>query len=159
MYLYDPTAGTLHLYAHGDRRWRTQLVSLFCYHLLDSDLPPGQPGEGGEDVVKDFLRVRDPGTPHTLTLHLDTYLIVGGRPAYHVAWTSATTYTRSSGNYVFSGARHYHVDAAGPVRHAGAAPARRPSGRRPNAAVDQQTRPQGRGAAAARSHDLGLPHR
>jgi uncharacterized protein DUF4157 len=73
------------------------------------------PGEGGEDVVKDFLRVRDPGTPHTLTLHLDTYLIVGGRPAYHVAWTSATTYTRNAGNYVFSGARHYHVDAAGPV--------------------------------------------
>jgi hypothetical protein len=44
VYLYDPPAGTLHLYAHGDRRWRSDLVALFCYHLLDDDLPPGRPG-------------------------------------------------------------------------------------------------------------------
>jgi hypothetical protein len=43
VYLYDPAAGTLHLYAHGDRRWRTELVSLFCYHILDDTLPAGQP--------------------------------------------------------------------------------------------------------------------
>jgi hypothetical protein len=44
VYLYDPGAGELYLYAHGDRHWRADLVSVFCYHLLDADSPGVSPG-------------------------------------------------------------------------------------------------------------------
>ncbi len=34
MYVYNPVAGTLDLYAQGDRRWRDSLRELFCTHFL-----------------------------------------------------------------------------------------------------------------------------
>jgi hypothetical protein len=39
VYLYSPGDGTLNLYAHGDRRWRSALRDLFCEHVLHRDAP------------------------------------------------------------------------------------------------------------------------
>lgn len=39
VYVYTPTAGTLDLYARGDRRWRATLRDLFCEHILHTTAP------------------------------------------------------------------------------------------------------------------------
>jgi len=44
VYVYNTAAGTLDLYARGDRQWRTALRDRFCEHILHSDAPPATPG-------------------------------------------------------------------------------------------------------------------
>ncbi len=44
VYVYDPAAGTLDLYARGDRRWRTELRDRFCQHVLGCLPPLAAPG-------------------------------------------------------------------------------------------------------------------
>jgi hypothetical protein len=44
VYVYTPQAGTLDMYARGDRRWRTQLRDRFCLHILHSEAPLATPG-------------------------------------------------------------------------------------------------------------------
>jgi hypothetical protein len=43
VYVYHREAGTLDMYAQGDRRWRACLRDLFCEHVLRSDPPAVSP--------------------------------------------------------------------------------------------------------------------
>lgn len=40
VYVYRPAAGTLDMYARGERRWRHALRDLFCEHILGCQPPP-----------------------------------------------------------------------------------------------------------------------
>ncbi len=44
VYVYTPLAGTLDMYARGDRRWRTELRDRFCLHVLHTTAPLATPG-------------------------------------------------------------------------------------------------------------------
>ncbi len=44
VYVYTPCAGTLDLYARGDRRWRAALRDRFCEHVLHTAAPFTAPG-------------------------------------------------------------------------------------------------------------------
>lgn len=44
VYVYTQEAGTLDMYARGDRRWRTALRDLFCQHILHTEAPYSAPG-------------------------------------------------------------------------------------------------------------------
>ena len=74
------------------------------------------PGMNGADAVGDWVKIRPAGTPHTLVMHLDTYLIQGTRAVYNVQWTSTTTYTMDKNKVVSAvGPRAYHVVGSGRV--------------------------------------------
>lgn len=47
VYVYTPAAGTLDMYAHGDRGWRDTLRELFCTHFLGQVSPGVDPGRRG----------------------------------------------------------------------------------------------------------------
>jgi hypothetical protein len=44
VYVYTPKAGTLDMYARGDRRWRSALRDLFCEHVLHTNAPSAVSG-------------------------------------------------------------------------------------------------------------------
>jgi hypothetical protein len=73
------------------------------------------PGTRAEDAVRGWVRIRPAGTPHTLVMHLSTYLIQGTRAVYNVQWTSTTTFTMDAAQTVTAGPRTYHVGGAGRV--------------------------------------------
>src|SRR5207248_689505 len=43
VYVYTPDAGTLDMYARGDRRWRSALRDAFCEHVLHTTAPAADP--------------------------------------------------------------------------------------------------------------------
>lgn len=61
VYVYNPAAGTLDMYAHGDRRWRDALRELFCTHLLGEASPGADPARRGYHLD----RLLDRGFPLT----------------------------------------------------------------------------------------------
>ena len=74
------------------------------------------PGMNATDAVGGWVKIRPAGTPHTLVIHLDTYLIQGTRAVYNVQWTSTTTYTMDEHKVVSPvGPRTYHVVGSGRV--------------------------------------------
>jgi len=73
------------------------------------------PGQSAGTSFKGDLASRPAGTPHTLVMHLDTYLIQGTRAVYHVAWSATTSFARDAANNIASAQTVYHVDQSGPT--------------------------------------------
>jgi hypothetical protein len=74
------------------------------------------PGANAADLVVDWMKIRPAGTPHTLVMHLNTYLIQGTRAVYSVQWTSTTTYTMDKNKVVSAvSPRAYQVVGSGRV--------------------------------------------
>lgn len=64
VYVYNPLAGTLDLFAHGTRVWRDQLREMFCTHLLGQASPGNDPARRGYQLGglldRGFLLAPDP---------------------------------------------------------------------------------------------------
>ncbi|MBY0515249.1 MAG: hypothetical protein K2P78_15260 [Gemmataceae bacterium] len=64
VYVYGPAAGTLDLFAYGDRRWRLAPRDRFCEHVLHDGPPPATPGRPAYELAglldRAFLPAADP---------------------------------------------------------------------------------------------------
>jgi hypothetical protein len=45
VFIYEPTTGSLDMYAHGDRGVKARLLYIFCQVILNANPPPEQPGD------------------------------------------------------------------------------------------------------------------